>query len=66
MQELHGNPFGTHRVLEPLGVLPQPALRIDNDLTKLYDNEILCDVKTLNVDSASFTQIGRASCRERV
>ncbi|MBU1068247.1 L-erythro-3,5-diaminohexanoate dehydrogenase [Myxococcota bacterium] len=57
MQELHGNPFGTHRVLEPVGVLPQPALRIDNDLTKLYDNEILCDVKTLNVDSASFTQI---------
>ena len=57
MQELHGNPFGTHRVLEPKGVLPQPALRIDNDMSKLYDNEILCDVKTLNVDSASFTQI---------
>ncbi len=57
MQELHGNPFGTHRVLEPKGVLPQPALRLDNDMSKLYDNEILCDVKTLNVDSASFTQI---------
>ena len=23
-----GNPYGTHRVLEPAGVLPQPALRV--------------------------------------
>lgn len=51
-----GNPFGTHRVLEPKGVLPQPALKIDNTM-ELYDNEILIDVQTLNVDSASFTQI---------
>ncbi|MBU1238178.1 L-erythro-3,5-diaminohexanoate dehydrogenase [Myxococcota bacterium] len=57
MAELHGNKFGTHRVIEPKGVLPQPALRIDNDMSKEYDNEILCDVITLNVDSASFTQI---------
>ncbi len=51
-----GCPYGTHRVLEPKGVLPQPALKIDNDM-ELYDNEILIDVKTLNIDSASFTQI---------
>jgi L-erythro-3,5-diaminohexanoate dehydrogenase len=51
-----GNPFGTHRVIEPVGVLPQPALKIDNTM-EIYDNEILIDVKTLNVDSASFTQI---------
>jgi len=51
-----GSPYGTHRVIEPIGVLPQPALRIDNDM-EIYDNEILIDVKTLNVDSASFTQI---------
>lgn len=51
-----GNPYGTHRVIEPKGVLPQPALKIDNDM-EIYDNEILIDVKTLNVDSASFTQI---------
>jgi len=51
-----GNPFGTHRVLEPVGVLPQPALKIDNTM-EIYDNEILIDVQTLNVDSASFTQI---------
>lgn len=51
-----GNPFGTHRVIEPKGVLPQPALKIDNTM-EIYDNEILIDVQTLNVDSASFTQI---------
>lgn len=51
-----GCPFGTHRVIEPKGVLPQTALKIDNDM-EIYDNEILIDVKTLNVDSASFTQI---------
>lgn len=51
-----GNPYGTHRVLEPKGVLPQPAFKIDNDM-EIYDNEILIDVQTLNVDSASFTQI---------
>ena len=52
-----GSPYGVHRVIEPAGVLPQPALKVDNDMNVLYDNEILCDVSTLNVDSASFTQI---------
>lgn len=52
-----GNRYGVHRVLEPKGILPQPALRVDNDMSVIYDNEILCDVRTLNVDSASFTQI---------
>ena len=51
-----GNPYGTHRVIEPQGVLPQPALKIDNTM-EIYDNEVLIDVQTLNVDSASFTQI---------
>lgn len=51
-----GCKFGTHRVLEPQGILPQPALVISNDMS-IYDNEILIDVKTLNIDSASFTQI---------
>jgi len=46
-----------HRVIEPIGVLPQPANKIDNNMDEIYDNEILIDVKTLNVDSASFTQI---------
>lgn len=51
-----GNPFGTHRVISPKGVLPQPADVIDNTM-EIYDNEVLIDVQTLNVDSASFTQI---------
>ena len=51
-----GCPYGTHRVIEPKGVLPQPALKISNDM-EIYDNEILIDVQTLNIDSASFTQI---------
>ena len=52
-----GNKLGTHRVIEPKGVLPQPANKIDNNMDEIYDNEILIDVKTLNIDSASFTQI---------
>ncbi|MDR0830420.1 MAG: L-erythro-3,5-diaminohexanoate dehydrogenase [Prevotellaceae bacterium] len=52
-----GNKYGTHRVIEPKGVLPQPANKIDNDMSEIYDNEILIDVKTLNIDSASFTDI---------
>lgn len=52
-----GDKYGTHRVLEPSGAMPQTALRLDNDMTKLYDNEILVDVIALNIDSASFTQI---------
>ena len=55
-----GCPFGTHRVIEPKGVLPQPATKIDNTM-EIYDNEILIDVQTLNVDSASFTQIREAA-----
>lgn len=52
-----GNPFGSHRVLEPAGVLPQPARIISNSMSEMYDNEILVDVEILNIDSASFTQI---------
>lgn len=51
-----GCKYGTHRVIEPKGVLPQPATKICNDMT-IFDNEILIDVQALNIDSASFTQI---------
>ncbi len=51
-----GCPYGTHRVISPKGVLPQPADVIDNTM-EIYDNEILIDVQTLNIDSASFTEI---------
>lgn len=52
-----GCPYGTHRVLEPGGCLPQPAWRLDNSVEEIYDNEILIDVHTLNIDSASFAQM---------
>jgi len=51
--------YGTHRVIYPLGVLPQSADKLDNNMICM-DNEILIDVKTLNIDSASFTQIKNA------
>ena len=54
-----GNKFGAHRVIEPKGVLPQPAWKIDNTM-EIYDDEILIEVDTLNVDAASFTQIEEA------
>ena len=57
---LKGNKYGIHRVIEPQGVLTQAAKKIDNDMTKLYSNEIICDVSALNVDSASFHQIFEA------
>jgi L-erythro-3,5-diaminohexanoate dehydrogenase len=52
--------YGSHRVLEPKGILPQPATRLDNAMEP-YDNELLIDVSTLNIDSASYTQI-RSAC----
>ncbi|SHF30003.1 L-erythro-3,5-diaminohexanoate dehydrogenase [Thermoanaerobacter uzonensis DSM 18761] len=52
-----GCKYGTHRVIEPKGVLPQAAYKISNDMDTIYDNEILIDVIALNIDSASFTQL---------
>jgi len=43
-------------VLEPAGVLPQAAWKIDNTM-EIYDNELLIDVDVLNIDAASFRQI---------
>jgi len=57
-------PFGTHRVMEPKGTMPQAAQKIDNTMT-IADNELLLDVMTLNIDSASFTQV-KSSCNSDV
>jgi len=48
--------LGAHRVLEPDGVLPQVAWKLDATPVA-RPNEILCDVEALNIDSASFRQI---------
>ena len=46
---MKGNKYGIHRVIEPQGVLTQAAYKIDNDMTKLYSNEIMCDVISLKI-----------------
>ncbi len=52
-----GDPFGTHRAVEPEGSLPQPARRLSNDFARIYAGELLLAVDTLNVDAASFRQM---------
>jgi len=48
--------LGTHRVIEPAGATPQDAWRIDNTPVAA-ENEMLCEVDALNIDSASFRQL---------
>lgn len=56
-----GNKYGVHRVIEPQGVLTQAAQKIDSNMSEIYSNEILVDVISLNIDSASFTQLKEES-----
>ncbi|GAC1500102.1 MAG: L-erythro-3,5-diaminohexanoate dehydrogenase [Vulcanimicrobiaceae bacterium] len=51
--------LGSHRVLEPAGALPQSARRLDNTPV-VRENEMLCDVDVLQIDSASFRQMREA------
>jgi len=57
---MYGSRYGIHRSLQPAGVLPQVAWKIDNTM-EIYENEILIDVSVLNIDAASFTQIKKAA-----
>lgn len=50
------SPYGLHRVLEPAGVLPQQALRLDATPVCGPD-EVLVDVTRLNLDAASYRQL---------
>ncbi len=52
-----GDPFGSHRVIEPKGALPQAAWKLDNDFSRSFESEMLIDVETLNIDAASFRQM---------
>jgi len=52
--------YGTHRVLDPKGCLPQAARVLDNSLP-IHPTEVLIDVEMLNIDAASFTQMKVAS-----
>lgn len=51
-----GDQWGCHRVLEPKGVLPQAAQRLDASLPA-FNNEIVVNVEALQIDSASFRQL---------
>jgi L-erythro-3,5-diaminohexanoate dehydrogenase len=53
---LDASPLGLHRVLEPAGVLPQAAARLD-PRPELWPDEVRIDVETLNLDAASYRQL---------
>ena len=53
------SPVGLHRVLEPAGVLPQAAWRLDPSAA-LWPDEVRVRVERLNLDAASFRQLQRA------
>ena len=53
-----GDPTGLHRVLEPYGVLPQAAFRLDTR-REVWPDEVRIRVERLNLDAASFRQLER-------
>jgi L-erythro-3,5-diaminohexanoate dehydrogenase len=57
-QQHGGSPVGLHRVLEPAGVLPQAAARLDTR-RELWPDEVRVRVERLNLDAASFRQLER-------
>src|SRR5512138_1894423 len=50
------SPVGLHRVLEPVGVLPQAAQRLDAS-PDIAPDEVRIAVERLNLDAASFRQL---------
>jgi L-erythro-3,5-diaminohexanoate dehydrogenase len=50
------SPLGLHRVIEPAGVLPQAAWRLDPS-PALWPDEVRVRVERLNLDAASFRQL---------
>ena len=53
---VESSPVGLHRVLEPRGVLPQAAWRLDAD-PAIRSDEVRIRVRRLNLDAASFRQL---------
>jgi L-erythro-3,5-diaminohexanoate dehydrogenase len=54
------SPLGLHRVLEPAGVLPQAAWRL-NARPAIWPDEVRITVQRLNLDAASFRQLHEAN-----
>lgn len=59
MERSTSSPIGLHRVVEPQGVLPQAAWRLDAD-PQLWPDELRVRVERLNLDAASFRQLSEA------
>ncbi|HSV40161.1 MAG TPA: L-erythro-3,5-diaminohexanoate dehydrogenase [Nocardioidaceae bacterium] len=53
---MKSDPTGLHRVLEPSGVLPQAAERL-NTRRELWPDEVRVRVERLNLDAASYRQL---------
>jgi L-erythro-3,5-diaminohexanoate dehydrogenase len=53
---MKSSPVGLHRVVEPPGVLPQAARRLDPDPC-IRDDEVRVRLERLNLDAASFRQL---------
>jgi L-erythro-3,5-diaminohexanoate dehydrogenase len=53
------SPLGLHRVLEPAGVLPQAAWRLD-PRPEIWPDEVRVRVRRLNLDAASFRQLSES------
>ena len=57
-ERVAADPFGLHRVLDELPVLPQAAARLDTR-PSLWPDEVRLRVQRLNLDAASFRQLER-------
>ena len=58
-QPVPASPLGLHRVLDPAGVLPQAAWRLD-PRPEIWPDEVRISVDRMNLDAASFRQLGEA------
>ena len=51
--------YGSHRVLKPKGVLPQPALQIDNDVPDKVVETFKADADLLWAVKVDFSEAAR-------
>ena len=58
-----GNKYGTHRVISPKGVLPQPADKLDNNMDEIYDMALSLFLMMGSVRTRTFSCFSTC-CRE--
>ena len=61
---MRGDPYGSHRVISPKGLLPQAAEKISSDPC-IYSNEILIEVIALQPTATAFGRIKTACGGDR-